>query len=43
MRTEVSLTLAREAADKAAHNQSFFVANMSHEIRTPMVNTLKFI
>lgn len=33
----MSLTQAREAADKAAHNQAFFVANMSHEIRTPMV------
>ena len=35
--TEMSLKIARETAEKAAHNQAFFVANMSHEIRTPMV------
>lgn len=31
------MKIARETADKAAHNQAAFVANMSHEIRTPMV------
>lgn len=39
----MSLTNAREAADRAAHNQAFFVANMSHEIRTPMVCFLNYL
>jgi signal transduction histidine kinase len=34
--TEVSLHVAKEAAEEADGGKSIFLANMSHEIRTPM-------